>query len=60
MSNRTDEEILRDDPDLASMFTDDEDDDDASDDVNDDNDFIDDFKGFNFARSGSQRQKKNG
>ena len=59
MSNKTDEEILRDDPDLASMFTDDDSDGD-SDDVNDDNDFMEDFKGFNFARSGSQRQKKNG
>ena len=59
MSNKTDEEILRDDPDLASMFTDDDSDGD-SDDVNDDNDYMEDFKGFNFARSGSQRQKKNG
>ena len=59
MSNKTDEEILRDDPDLASLFTDDDSDGD-SDDVNDDNDFMEDFKGFNFARSGSQRQKKNG
>ena len=59
MSNKTDEEILRDDPDLASMFTDDDSDGD-SDDVNDDNDFMEDFKGLNFARSGSQRQKKNG
>ena len=59
MSNKTDEEILRDDPDLASMFTDDDSDGD-SDDVNDDNDFMENFKGFNFARSGSQRLKKNG
>jgi hypothetical protein len=56
MSEKTDEDILRDDPDLAAMFTDDSDDDDND----DDDDFINDFKGFNFARNNSQRQKKNG
>ena len=54
MSFKSDEDILRDDPDLAEMFTDDEDD--VID--NDDDDFGDDFKGFNFARSGSQKHKK--
>ena len=53
MSSRSDEDILRDDPDLAGMFTDDEDD---TIDNDDDDDFGDDFKGFNFSRSGSQRK----
>ena len=57
--SKTDEDILREDPDLASMFTDDEEDEDVSDE-NDDDDFLQDLKGFNFARTNSQRQKKNG
>jgi hypothetical protein len=52
---KTDEDILKEDPELAAMFTDDEFDDD-----DDADDFMDSFKGFNFARTNSQRQKKNG
>ena len=55
MSEKTDEDLLRDDPDLAAMFTDDSEDSD-----NEDDDFLNDFKGFNFARNNSQRRKKNG
>ena len=60
MTSQTDEDILRNDPDLVAMFTDDEGDDIDNDEDDDADDFNDNFKGFNFARTNSQRQKRNG
>ena len=57
MSNH-EEDLLKEDPELGDMFTDDEID--SNEDDDDDQDFIDEFRGYNFSRSGSMRQKKMG
>jgi len=57
MSRHDDDLHLKDDPDL---YTDDEIDSNDEDEDDEDQDFMDEFRGYNFSRSGSMRQKKAG